>query len=474
MMLLYRKLRRWLMRGRRYPILLSVFVLGLLVYLWGPRRVVVHVLEAGLPIKRFADTSGTYDPAVKGGGSRALKLGNTLPWALTQSWEPRTRSAGHPGNVRFPSCGALIRGDRRALGEAQAFMGDHFPVTRSDMDYIRETRDCKQFLKARGYILDAPQEERDFPLAFSMLFFKDLELAERLLRAVYRPHNFYCLHLDNKSPPATHRAAEHLVSCFDNVFLASTPVTVKWGTFSVLEPELICMKDLWAYKTWRYFINLTGQEFPLKTTHQLVQILTALNGANDSRWVCRRLYQNRWYNNFAAPHEIQPRKGSLHMTASRGLVDFILHNPVARDFLHWVNHTKFPDETFFSTLNHNPHLHVPGAYLGPPDTDAALKPYLSRFKNWGPYWKDGQGRTNFNWPCHGKRVRNICVFGLGDLPLLTSRKEMFANKFHREFEPVALDCLEEWLWNMTMDEYSGRIMFDTTFYRTLDVATNHV
>jgi beta-1,3-galactosyl-O-glycosyl-glycoprotein beta-1,6-N-acetylglucosaminyltransferase/N-acetyllactosaminide beta-1,6-N-acetylglucosaminyltransferase len=32
---------------------------------------------------------------------------------------------------------------------------------------------------------------------------------------------------------------------------------------------------------WKYFINLTGQEFPLKTNKELVRIFTALRGAND-------------------------------------------------------------------------------------------------------------------------------------------------------------------------------------------------
>jgi hypothetical protein len=58
---------------------------------------------------------------------------------------------------------------------------------------------------------------------------------------------------------------------------------------SVLEPELICMRDLWKHTAWKYFINLTGQEFPLRTNWELVQILTAYNGANNlegtrARW----------------------------------------------------------------------------------------------------------------------------------------------------------------------------------------------
>lgn len=111
---------------------------------------------------------------------------------------------------------------------------------------------------------------------------------------------------------------------------------------------------------------------------------------------------------------------------------------------------------------------------GPPDTDAHLKPYLARFKNWGHNWRDGLDRMNFNWPCYGKRVRTICVFGVGDLPMLTSRKELFANKFYINFEPLTLQCLEDWLYNMTVDEYAGRVSMDVSFYKNLDIVKNKV
>ena len=47
------------------------------------------------------------------------------------------------------------------------------------------------------------------------------------------------------------------------------------------------MRDLWAYTNWKYFINLTGQEFPLKTNLELVKILQAMQWANvvDGTWV---------------------------------------------------------------------------------------------------------------------------------------------------------------------------------------------
>ena len=127
------------------------------------------------------------------------------------------------------------------------------------------------------------EEEQDFPIAFSIMMYKDLELAERLLRAIYQPQNYYCIHVDKKSNKSLHRAVSAIADCFDNVFLASKTIAVHWGTFRQVKAELVCMKDMWKYKTWKYYINLTGQEFPLKTNAELVQILTVYNGSNDIR-----------------------------------------------------------------------------------------------------------------------------------------------------------------------------------------------
>jgi hypothetical protein len=57
-------------------------------------------------------------------------------------------------------------------------------------------------------------------------------------------------------------------------------------------------------------------------------------------------------------------KGPAHIAASRGFIDFILHDRRALKFREWVRDTGVPDETFFSSLNHNPQWGVPGSYKG--------------------------------------------------------------------------------------------------------------
>ena len=191
----------------------------------------------------------------------------------------------HASNTEFKpknltaDCKRIIDGDGKEISRVKQEMKKHPKQAITCEDYINKSKDCKNFQKRRRYILRALQKDEDFPIAFSVMIYKDIEQFERLLRAIYRPQNYYCIHVDRKSPEIFHRAVKMISACFPNVFLASTFVDVRWGEFSVLEADLICMRDLWRrYKNWKYFINLTGQEFPLRTNNELVEILRSLNG----------------------------------------------------------------------------------------------------------------------------------------------------------------------------------------------------
>ena len=66
------------------------------------------------------------------------------------------------------------------------------------------------------------------------------------------------------------------------------------------------------------------------------------------------------------------------------------------------------------------------------------------------------------------------MFGVGDLPLLSTRKELFANKFILEYQPLAYDCLEELYYNNTKETIRGLRSIDLEFYRNLDIVNNHL
>ena len=193
--------------------------------------------------------------------------------------------------IRVTSCNCekLFRGDRaesdRCINVKKKILSDE---KQSD-NLLKQTTDCITFISERKYIIKPiSDEEASFSIAFSIVVYKNVEQVERLIRAIYRPQNIYCIHIDKKSPLHFVQAMISFVQCFPNVFIASRSVDVEWGSFSLLEADLICMQDLWHNKNWKYFINLTGQEFPLKTNLDIVRILRTYNGANDVEGTLKR------------------------------------------------------------------------------------------------------------------------------------------------------------------------------------------
>ena len=77
-----------------------------------------------------------------------------------------------------------------------------------------------------------------------------------------------------------------------------------------------------------------------------------------------RMNYDRFENLPPLPVDVRVTKGSVHIIASREFVHFVIHNSTAIKFRDWVKNSFYPDETFFSSLNHSPSLGVPGAYLG--------------------------------------------------------------------------------------------------------------
>ncbi|KAF5395941.1 Beta-1 3-galactosyl-O-glycosyl-glycoprotein beta-1 6-N-acetylglucosaminyltransferase 3 [Paragonimus heterotremus] len=142
-------------------------------------------------------------------------------------------------------------------------------------------------------------DERAFPLAFSIVVYRDLDRALRLLHAIHRPHNCYCIHMDRRTTGRFREILELEVRkrYTSEVFVVPEEYsfTVRWGTMSVLDADLICSRILLARcPDWAYWINLTGQEFPLRTNWELVTALKLLNGSN----VIDGTFKNRMYSRF--------------------------------------------------------------------------------------------------------------------------------------------------------------------------------
>ncbi|KAI8777582.1 beta-1,3-galactosyl-O-glycosyl-glycoprotein beta-1,6-N-acetylglucosaminyltransferase [Biomphalaria glabrata] len=333
-----------------------------------------------------------------------------------------------------------------------------------------------EFTQSTLWQVPASRLEQNFPIAYSVMVYRDFDRFVRLLRAIYRHHNVYCIHVDQNSDKEFQSQVTTFVGCFSNVFQPSDPVHVQWGLSSVLEAELVCMRALWNHPIrWKALINLTGQEFPLKTNLELVNILQVMAGQNDV-WIdpctydgpgdyqdelCQSItpegFRDRWKKIEAPPFKVTPYKGQVHVVLFRAAVDFILHSFVSRVFLEWVNKTNIPDELYFSSLNSNPHVGIPGGNKNP----MAHKPSISRFKLW---WN----RHKHIVKSCDNYVRNICQLTPRELSAMTTSKQLFANKFKVDLKPAGYSCLEEWFYQRVLMELkTNRIQLDLTYYRKL-------
>ena len=228
-------------------------------------------------------------------------------------------------------------------------------------------------------------DEKNFSIAFTFILHKDIEHFEKILHTIYRPQNIYCLHVDQKSPKDYKKAVQGIADCFPNVFVASKLEAVFYATYSRLQADLNCMKDLLQKNIqWRYLINIAGQSFPLKTNLELVKILLIYNGSSDIEGITgkRLLIHRAQYvyklNSHGSliktnvrktdpPHGIKLVKGSAYGVFNRAYVKFVVNSNISRDLLNWMKDVYSPDEYFWATLHHsslNPHLNIPGSYKG--------------------------------------------------------------------------------------------------------------
>ena len=285
-------------------------------------------------------------------------------------------------------CRSLLEANSTAAKVAITYTDSHSRKNIDDEVFNEITKDCALFARERGYLMRPGSKlEEDFPIAFSILFHQHLDTVERLLRALYRPQNIYCLHLDGKSQEKIYQAALSLTKCLPNVFLTKREKIVYAG-FSRLKADINCMSDvLNKSRSWKYYINLASEEYPLKTNREIVEILGTYNGANDiegldkvtitSRFSTKHKEEidangkaniiNTGVEKDKPPHNITIVRGSAYGIFSRGFVDFIINDQRARDLLNWSRDTYTPDEHYWATLHHlkhNPHLHTPGGYSG--------------------------------------------------------------------------------------------------------------
>lgn len=357
------------------------------------------------------------------------------------------------------NCSAIFAGKLTVIRKAQRYMS-----LKTYMPFIPPAVDkCTTF-----HLINHPHlpEEVGFPLAYSILAYKNFDQFFRLFTAIYRPWNSYCIHVDFKAAPEVFERVSDLVNCLPNAILAPVRENVKWGRMSVLSAALHCFRSLIEERfTWKYLLNIAASDYPLRSNLEIVRYLDSLQGKSDvetlarkDEWKYQYSFRNaeplklvktgqcvKYFENNRLeldcstlplkgdpPHGLFVHKGSFSAALERQFVLYLLYDRVALDYLHWLDDVYIPDEYFWSTLYHS-------VYAADHGLQANVTTFLVRYTHWGDQRP----------LCTGYYEHGLCVFGVGDLKWLTKRPELFAHKFDRDTQPVALDCMEERAWNRT-------------------------
>ena len=194
---------------------------------------------------------------------------------------------------------------------------------------------------------------------------------KRLFRAIYHPANYYLVHVDRRSAVRLQTEIQDFLSSFTNAFLMKSQ-SILWGGYSMVDAELRGIEELLKISSeWEFFINLSGQDFPLKLQTHIQDFLSRNRGndfikvANQSK--VRPETLNRIQNYFIEfgnrilhtsmnrPYlrGVTPQIGNQWMILSRKFCEFVSYSPEVERFKRFYRYTLIPDESFFQTVMMN-------------------------------------------------------------------------------------------------------------------------
>ncbi len=205
-------------------------------------------------------------------------------------------------------------------------------------------------------------------IAYFILVHRFPEQFKRMFKAIFHPENHYLIHLDKKVSAETYEDIRDFLSDFPNTYILESE-NVVWGGYSMVQAELNGMKYLLSINAeWEFFINLSGQDYPLKSQKIIREFLTNNRGNNFLKIANqaseRPETMNRIENYFVetdtgftgTPYKRAFLKdvisyiGGQWMILTRTCCEFICNSGEAKKFEEYYLNTLIADESFFQTV----------------------------------------------------------------------------------------------------------------------------
>lgn len=285
----------------------------------------------------------------------------------------------------------------------------------------------------RLYSLSSSKMMKQPKIAYFILVHRFPKQFKRLFKAIYDSENHYLIHIDLKAEKHVQQDVEKFLKSYSNADIMKSE-NVVWGGYSMVQSELNGMQYLLSKSiNWDFFINLSGQDFPLKSQDYIREFLgnnrdknfiKVANQATDRPDTMNRIenYFQETSNGFSGkPHKRAFMKnvtsyiGGQWMILTRSCCEFICSSSEVRKFEDFYRNTLIADESFFQTVLMNTSF------------DGVIVNDDKRAIIWVP---DGEIKL---------RPKTLLETDLG---FLLDGKNLFARKFDEQVDALVLEILE--------------------------------
>ena len=273
-------------------------------------------------------------------------------------------------------------------------------------------------------------------IAYLILVHRLPEQFKRMFRAIHVSGNHYLIHVDKRSGLDMAAEIAAFLQPYSNTAMLKSGKAL-WGGYSLVDAELRGMTQLLdTGADWKYFINLSGQDFPLKSQGYIADFLTKNAGKQFIRAVDQRTMRPDTMNRLShyyveafnqivrtgVPQSrmrgVTPYIGTQWKAVTRDFCDFVCNDPAARRFKSFYRRTLIADEGFFQTV-------IMNAYPGGDVTIDDLR--------------------TIDWVPDGDIKLRPRTFVARDALRLTLSPDLFARKFDSSEDSEILDILESHL-----------------------------
>ena len=207
--------------------------------------------------------------------------------------------------------------------------------------------------------------------AYFILVHRYPQQFKRLFKAIYEKKNCYLIHVDKRAGAQLLDEVTEFLSVYTNVYLLESQ-NVVWGGYSMVDVELNAIKKLLSLNaSWDTYINLSGQDFPIKSMIEIEKFLQRNSTTNfllvSDQKAERPNTLNRIQNFFTEtatgfvgkPYRrtylpnVTPYIGGQWKVLTRACCEFITQSRKVAKFRAYYKNTLIADEGFFQTVLKN-------------------------------------------------------------------------------------------------------------------------